>query len=195
MTRRGSRASGRYGAEIKSHNSRPGRCLAGAPTSDPYPIDIQASLDQYDRIRDDIIFTDSFSQQTQQLVSGAVTMGITPHSRTLDAKNAGEPVDVVWDGQVVVGDAFWVPKDAPNEDAAMAALASFLNTDRLVEFAKVHKYGPNGEVAREADHRPARVPEINTCGDKLENAIQVNDTWWKDNREEITAAWEQWLSE
>ena len=172
-----------------------GAVAGGAPTSDPYPIDIPASIDQYDRIRDDIVFTESFSQQTQQLVSGAVTMGITPHSRTLAAKNAGEPVDVLWDGQVVVGDAFWVPKGSPNKDVAMAALASFLNTDRLIEFAKVHKYGPNGEVAREAISDLPECPEINTCGDKLDNAIQVDDTWWKDNREEITAAWEEWLSE
>jgi putative spermidine/putrescine transport system substrate-binding protein len=170
--------------------------LAGGADPDAlYPLDEDLAFTELDQIQGDIQLTESLEDQLQRIVTGRVSMGIVTGNRAQAAVDAGEPVAFTWDQQVLTGDAFIVPRGAPNADLAMDYVVSLLNTDRLLEFAQVNNYGPNGETGREAlEELPDAVCQrINTCPIHLPDAVTLSTDWWAENREEFDRTWREWL--
>lgn len=167
---------------------------AGVTADDLYPIDFGRMFGGLDEIKPDIIFTESLVDQVQQVFTGQATMGILAASRALDAKNAGEPIEILWDQQILSGDPYVVPKGAPNAQQAMEVLVEMLDTNKLVEFAQANGYGPSGSVGQEAlAEAVPNCEEITTCPQYLESSFELSDQWWQENREEATERWEEWV--
>lgn len=166
---------------------------AGVADADIYPIDFDTVFGELDKIKDDILFTESLVDQSEAIVSGKASMGILTSSRAREAADEGEPIDIRWEQQVLTGDTFFVPKGSPNASVAMEFLAEMLNTDKLVEFAQANGYGPNGTVAQEALKELPSCDGITTCPKYLPTAIRLSDEWWDTHREEATDRWKEWL--
>jgi putative spermidine/putrescine transport system substrate-binding protein len=167
---------------------------AGTPKADIYPIDFDVVFSQLDKIKDDVVYTESLVDQAQEIISGRASMGILTSSRALEAEEAGEPIAIRWEDQVLTGDTFFVPKGTPNVDAAMAFMADMLDTDKLVKFAIANGYGPNGTAAQAA--LAEELPDcknITTCEAYRDSAVRLDDDWWFQHREEATKQWEDWV--
>lgn len=167
---------------------------AGTKPDDIYPIDFDTMFGSLDKIKDDIVYSESLVDQSKAIISGRAAMGVLTSSRALEPQEAGEPIGIRWDQQILTGDTFFVPKDAPNVDAAMDFLVEMLDTDKLVEFAIANGYGPNGTVAQKAlAEKDPNCENITTCPKYLESAIRLSDKWWQEHREEATNRWQKWV--
>lgn len=153
-----------------------------------YPIDLDTAISEIEKIGDNLVFTESLTDQIVHIISGRASMGVVTSSRAFEAVEAGENITFNWDDSLVIGDTYSVMKGAPNADAAMAVLVDLVEeTDRLVDFAQATTYGPTGTVAQEAlAERLPDCTDITTCESYLETAVVVSDEWWTENVEEVT---------
>lgn len=158
---------------------------AGADPNDLYPIDVEKALNELEKVKDEVIFTESLADQIQHLISDRASMGVVTSSRAVEAMEEEQPVAVRWEEQILAGDAYFVPAGSANADIAMEFLASLLGTDKLVRFAVANGYGPNGTVAQAAISEIPECDLINTCPKYLPASIRFSDEWWKENREMV----------
>ncbi len=166
---------------------------AGKSVDQVYPIDFDTVFGQLDKIKKDIVFNDSLQGQITDLVSGRTTIGSITANRAVEAKGSGEPIDFRWEQQILTGEPYFVPKGSPNKDAAMELLASFLDTEKEMQFAEKNKYGPNGTVAKEALKDKPWCNTVTTCPEHLDTALQFSDQWWTENRRKAESEWKSWL--
>jgi putative spermidine/putrescine transport system substrate-binding protein len=166
---------------------------AGKSVDEVYPLDFKTVFANLDKIKGKIAFSESLQQQITDLVTGRAKIGLVTANRAYDAKAAGEKVDFMWDQQILTGEPYFVPKGSPNKDAAMEFLASLLETDKLLAFAKANKYGPNGSVAQEELAKQSWCEQVTTCPSHLPTALKFSDDWWADNRKEAERQWKSWL--
>ncbi len=166
---------------------------AGSDPADLYPIDYDTVFGELDKIKGKVAFSESLQQQVTDLVTGRAKIGLITANRAVDAKAAGEKVDFRWEQQILTGEPYLVPKGSPNKDAAMEFLASMLETDKLLAFAKENKYGPNGTTAQAELKDQPWCETVTTCPTHLPEAVQFSDDWWAQNRDEATKKWKSWL--
>ncbi len=165
----------------------------GVPGDDLYPLDVPRAIDKLDTIKSDVIFSDSLQEMVQQLVSGEVDMAILLSGRVANQIKRGEDLGIAWDQQLIAPDSYMVPKGAPKSAAAMELLNTMLDTEKLVDFAKVQFYGP---AVKEAQDELADDPDcelINSCGEKLDDAVSISTEFWTDNEREVSTAWDKFL--
>jgi putative spermidine/putrescine transport system substrate-binding protein len=93
------------------------------------PLDVNRALKKLSTIKSSIVWYATGSQGQDLLKSGEVTMGQEYANRVTSLKDAGSPVDISWDGQVVAGDLMGVPKGDPNAKAAMQLIAFITSKD------------------------------------------------------------------
>lgn len=87
------------------------------------PLDVPRALKKLSTIKQSIVWYATGSQGQDLLNSGEVTMGQEYANRVTSLKDAGKPVDISWNGQIVAGDLMGVPKGDPNAKAAMQLIA------------------------------------------------------------------------
>jgi putative spermidine/putrescine transport system substrate-binding protein len=93
------------------------------------PLDVNRALKKLSTIKSSIVWYATGSQGQDLLKSGEVTMGQEYANRVTSLRDAGSPVDISWDGQVVAGDLLGVPKGDPNAKAAMKFIAFVTSKD------------------------------------------------------------------
>ncbi len=117
-------------------------------------------------------------------------------------RGAGEdqPLEIVWDGQILDFDLFVVPKGAPNKDAAMKFIAFSTDTQRLADQASWISYGParksSGDlVGLYSDGKTEMAPHMPTAAKNLENALVNNFEFWVDMDAELNERFNAWLAQ
>jgi putative spermidine/putrescine transport system substrate-binding protein len=104
--------------------------LADGVTPDKLlPLDVNRALKKLSTIKSNIVWYATGSQGQDLLKSGEVTMGQEYANRVTSLRDAGSPVDISWDGQIVAGDLVGVPKGDPNVKAAMQFIAFATSKD------------------------------------------------------------------
>ena len=91
-------------------------------------------------------------------------------------------------------DSWVIPRDAPNADVAMD-LINFAT--RAVPCANVARLVPYGPVNREAFAllRPERLSLLPNSDEHRAVQFVQGWNWWADNREALTARFEEWVVE
>ena len=103
-----------------------------------------------------------------------------------------DPIDMVWDGGMIAGDAWVIPFGAPNTDVAMDFINFATRAIPTANFSRLVPYGPvnlaSFPLIREDRH--ALLP---TSPQNLDVQFIQNWNWWSDNLEEIQARFDQWI--
>lgn len=115
-----------------------------------YPIDFDRAFAKLDKLRDHLLFYESFGQGMQYLAQGAVAMVLSTNSRVTVLKDQGLPVELVWNQAIHeqwTGAA--VPKGAPHQDAAFRLVDFMAQPENQAQFARLTFYGPTNSKALE----------------------------------------------
>ncbi|KAA0913294.1 ABC transporter substrate-binding protein [Aquicoccus porphyridii] len=177
----------------------------GVPAGEVYDVlDTPEGVDRafavLDRIKDDIVWWEAGAQPPQLLADGEVVMATAYNGRIFNAAVAeNQPLEVVWDGQILDFDLFVVPKGAPNKDNAMKFIAFSTDTQRLADQASWISYGParksSGElVGLFMDGKTQMGPHMPTAAANLENALVNNFEFWVDKDAELNERFNAWLA-
>lgn len=177
----------------------------GVPAAEVYDIlDTDEGVDRafakLDSIKGDIVWWEAGAQPPQLLADGEVVMSTAYNGRIFNAAVAeNQPLEVVWDGQVMDFDLFVVPKGAPNKDAAMDFIAFATGTEALAAQASWISYGParkssGAMVGKYSDGVTEMGPHMPTAAANLGNALVNNFEFWVDKDAELNERFNAWLA-
>ncbi|MFY0678995.1 MAG: ABC transporter substrate-binding protein [Thalassovita sp.] len=177
----------------------------GVSADDVYDIlDTDEGVDRafakLDAIKSDIVWWEAGAQPPQLLADGEVVMSTAYNGRIFNAAVAeGQPLEVVWDGQILDFDLFVVPKGAPNKEAAMQFIAYSTDTQRLADQASWISYGPARKssgalVGLYSDGKTEMAPHMPTASANLDNALVNNFEFWVDKDSELNERFNAWLA-
>ncbi|MCY4178989.1 MAG: extracellular solute-binding protein, partial [Litoreibacter sp.] len=112
----------------------------------------------------------------------------------------GQPLEVVWDGQILDFDLFVIPKGAPNKEAALDFIKFSTDTQRLADQASWISYGPARKSSGELvglfnDGKTEMAPHMPTAAANLENALVNNFEFWVDRDAELNERFNAWLAQ
>ena len=177
----------------------------GVAAADVYDLlDTDEGVDRafavLDRIKDDIVWWEAGAQPPQLLADGEVAMSTAYNGRIFNAAVAeNQPLEVVWDGQILDFDLWVVPKGAPNKEAAMDFVAFSTGTQPLADQASWISYGParkssGAMVGLYSDGKTEMAPHMPTAGANLGNALVNNFEFWVDKDAELNERFNAWLA-
>ena len=178
----------------------------GVPAGEVYGIletdeGVDRAFAKLDSIKDDIIWWEAGAQPPQLLADGEVTMSTAYNGRIFNAAvSEGQPLEVVWDGQILDFDLWVVPKGAPNVEEAMKFIAFSTDTQRLADQASWISYGParkssGAMVGLYNDGKTEMGPHMPTAEANLANALVNNFEFWVDNDAELNERFNAWLAQ
>ena len=164
------------------------------------PEGVDRAFAKLDTIKDSIVWWEAGAQPPQLLADGEVVMSTAYNGRIFNAAVAeGQPLQIVWDGQILDFDLFVIPKGAPNKENALKFIAFATDTQRLADQAKWISYGPARKssgalVGLFKDGKTEMGPHMPTAAENLKNALVNNFEFWADHDTELNERFNAWLS-
>ena len=111
------------------------------------PLDVERALAKLDTIKDDIVWFDTGSAGQDLLTSGEVRFIQLYANRITSSRDNGDPVDILWDGQIIVADYLGIPKGDPNAATAQQLIAHMVSKDINGKFSYCQPGAPSNSLA------------------------------------------------
>lgn len=168
----------------------------GVPPEEIYEggLDVERALAKLSSIKPQISWWSSGAELEQKLTSSCA-MAAAWNGRVLNLKrNAGQPVELSYDGSIHQFDWWIVPSNSHNADAAMRFLAEFGSGVGQEAIAEQFGYGPVavGVVGSLSEEMVAALP---SAPDNLEKGVRFDPRWWAENQDRVQERWNTWLLE
>lgn len=178
----------------------------GVPADQVYDLleteeGIERAFAKLDTIKNDIVWWEAGAQPPQLLADGEVVMSTAYNGRIFNAAIAeGQPLEVVWDGQILDFDLWVIPRGAPNVEDALKFIAYSTDTQRLADQASWISYGPARKssgalVGLYSDGMTEMAPHMPTAEANLTNALVNNYEFWVDNDAQLNERFNAWLAQ
>lgn len=166
----------------------------GVPADRLYPLDIDRAFKKLDQIKPHIKVWWREGNQSQQLIrDGEVDMMSIWNGRASELKEAGVPVELIWNGAVRSTSTWCVLKGAPNRKLAWEFIQFSAQAKPQAEFNRRLYYGPTNPAAFEfIPHDIAVV--LPTYSENLAVSIREDDEWEADRIVALEERFTQWLA-
>ena len=161
---------------------------------------VNQALAKLDTIKDHVIWWNAGAETPQRLADGEVVMGSTYNGRLFALiEEQKQPVAMLWDWQVFDLDGWIIPKGTKNLDAVKKYLRFATDTQRLADQAKYISYGPARQssaplVGKHATLDIDMAPHMPTDPKNAKTTLLYNYEWWADNRDDLDAKFQAWLT-
>jgi len=154
-------------------------------------------------IKDDVIWWSAGAETPQLLADGEVLMGSTYNGRLFSViEEQKQPVAMLWDAQVFDLDGWIIPAGLSEErqNRALHYIMFATDTQRLADQSKYISYGPARAssaplVGQHAELGIDMAPHMPTDPNNAMNTFLYNYEWWADNRDDLDAKFQAWLSQ
>jgi len=157
-----------------------------------YPLDLDRALKKLDTIKSEIVWWSAGAQSQQLLASGEAAMGQVWNGRVFALQQEGADIGVTWNQNLTAADVLVVPKGVRNKDAAMKFLAIATSAAGQAKFAELSGYAPINLQAK-AEMDPEMVKSLPDAFN--ESQIDLDMTYWAENRDAIAERWYAWQVE
>jgi putative spermidine/putrescine transport system substrate-binding protein len=164
---------------------------------------IAMAFAKLDEIKEETVWWTSGAETPQLLADGEAVFGSGWNGRLFALiEEQGQPVEMLWDYQVLDIDGWIVPADLPED--RLARVMDFLyfatDTQRLADQAQWISYGPARAssaplVGQHADLGIDMAPHMPTDPANAENVFLFNYEWWADYRDDLDARFQAWLAQ
>jgi len=163
---------------------------------------VERALAKLDTIKDEVVWWTAGAETPQLLADGEVFMGSTFNGRLFSAiAEQDQPIGMMWDMQAFDLDGWIIPADLPEDRLArvMDFLVFATDTQRLADQAAYISYGPAREssaplVGQHAELGIEMAPHMPTDPANASNTLIYDYEWWADNRDDLDAKFQSWLS-
>ncbi|WP_455373520.1 extracellular solute-binding protein [Limibacillus halophilus] len=164
---------------------------------------VDRALAKLGTIKDDTIWWSAGAETPQRLADGEVVIGSTYNGRLFSViEEQKQPVAMLWDWQVFDLDGWIIPAGLSDERKKRALDYIYFATDtqRLADQAKYISYGPARKssaplVGKHADLGIEMAPHMPTDPENAKNTLLYNYEWWADNRDDLDAKFQAWLTQ
>jgi putative spermidine/putrescine transport system substrate-binding protein len=159
-----------------------------------YPLDLDRAFRKLDQIKPHVkVWWTSGAQSVQIIADGIVVMAPTWNGRVEGAREKNVPIDLVWNGALLIGAPYIVPKGAKNRENAMKFINFTMNPDRQADFAKDFYSGPAVPAAL-AKLSPEVSKRLPTNPENLKQMAVFGAQWYAENAQALTRRWEKWVT-
>jgi putative spermidine/putrescine transport system substrate-binding protein len=180
----------------------------GVPEDEIYDVldtdeGVARAFAKLDAIKDQVVWWSAGAETPQLLADGEVVMGSTFNGRLFSAiAEQNQPIDMLWDMQSFDLDGWVIPADLPED--RLNRVLNFLwfaaDTQRLADQAKYISYGPARKssaplVGEHATLGIDMAPHMPTDPANSENVHIYDYGWWADNRDDLDAKFQAWLTQ
>ncbi len=154
-----------------------------------YPLDLDRAFKRLDSVKADIVWWGGGAESQQLLASGEAPIGMFWNGRVFAVQQTGGNVGISWDQNLTAADVLVVPKGAKNKAEAMKFLAMATGADGQAALATQTGYAPinPGAKAKMDAAVVASLPDAHT-----ESQINLDMTYWAENRDAIAKRWYDW---
>lgn len=164
----------------------------GVTVDELYPLDVERAFSNLNRIYANVpVWYEDGKLPIEMTIAGQAGMSAGWNVR-VDQFGEDEPIDMVWEGGMIAGDAWVIPLGAPNADVAMDFVNFATRAIPTANFSRIVPYGPvnlaSFPLIREDRH--ALLP---TSPQNLDRQFIQNWNWWSDNLDEVQARFNQWI--
>lgn len=177
--------------EVETGLLEAGALASGVASDQLYPLDVDRALGEWDKVKDDTTFAETYGQIQQILVGQQASMGLVVQARALTAIKEGAPYKPVWDVTPMSSDPLVVPKGSPNADAAMKYIAFATKPAQSAKFAELSGTAPANLEAKPT--YDAQAAEIDPLADGHGETVTVDPTWWGENGDQTRQTFTTWL--
>jgi putative spermidine/putrescine transport system substrate-binding protein len=163
----------------------------GVAQADLYPLDTARAFASLDRIRDATQFYEDGKSPVEFVRTGQAGLASAWSVRTAlpDVVSLVKPQ---WVGGMLAADSWVIPRGAPNTDVAMSFVNFATRAVPTANYSRLENFGPvnqdalpllRADIAAEMPNAPENLP------------LQFFENWayWAENRESLTAQFEDWL--
>jgi putative spermidine/putrescine transport system substrate-binding protein len=163
------------------------------------PAGVDRAFAKLDTIKDHLIFWTEGAQTPQLLADQEVAFGTGYNGRLFDAAEIeGQPIEIIWDGQIVEWDGWVVPAGGNNIDAVLEYLYWATDTQRLADQARYISYGPARASSAELVSTHAELgiemgPHMPTHPDNYQTPIILDNWFYTDYRDELQERFASWM--
>lgn len=158
------------------------------------PLDLERAFKKLDTIKNDIVWFDTGSAGQDLLVTGEVRFIQLYANRITTSRGNGDPVDIVWDGQIIQSDYVGIPKGSPNVATAMLYIAHMVNKDINGQFSFCQPAAPSNS---QATVNPEIAEDLPTSHLDVLHVISSSPeiaAYFEENMDAIADAFNNWKS-
>lgn len=164
---------------------------------------VAQALAKLDTIKDHVIWWSAGAETPQLLADGEAVIGSTYNGRLFSViEEQKQPVAMLWDAQVFDLDGWIIPEglDEERKNRALHYIKFATDTQRLADQSKYISYGPARAssaplVGQHAELGIDMAPHMPTDPNNAQNTFLYNYEWWADNRDDLDAKFQSWLSQ
>lgn len=158
------------------------------------PEGINRAFAKLDTIKSSLVFWSSGGQPMQLLSSGEVVMTTSFNGRVTNAINKEKkPFGIVWDQSLQTVDSWVILKTSPNVDAAYDLLKFAGLPDVQKSLPDVQPIGITSAKAIDLVDPKLRA-DLPTAPENAANVVKIDDAFWIDNIDTLTARWAEWAA-
>ncbi len=164
----------------------------GVPMDELYPLDLDRAFAKLDTIKDSIVWWTKGAEPSQMLSTGEADYALAWSGRIATARDEGSPVDMTYNGGIMIAAGWVVPKNAPNLENAMKFIEYASEAKSQYEFSVRIPYGStNPEAVALMDDDLKH--ELGQSSEQLANEIYLDNTYWAENLAEVEERFNAWL--
>ena len=164
---------------------------------------VSQAFAKLDTIKDNVIWWSAGAETPQLLADGEAVIGSTYNGRLFSViVEQKQPVAMLWDAQVFDLDGWIIPEglDDARRNRALHYIKFATDTQRLADQSKYISYGPARAssaplVGKHAELGIDMAPHMPTDPKNSVNTFLYNYEWWADNRDDLDAKFQAWLSQ
>jgi len=178
----------------------------GVPRQDIYNLlsterGIDLAFRKLDQIKEQIVWWQDGSEPAALLRDRKVTIASGFNGRFFDAMiNQRQPLQVIWDGQLLEYSTWGIPRGAPNARAAREFVQFATRTAQLARQAEYIAYGPTrlssmDLIGQHAESGLDIHPYLPTSPANLVRGIMKDYEWYARTYDQLKARFDRWLIE
>jgi putative spermidine/putrescine transport system substrate-binding protein len=171
----------------------------GVPMDKLYPLDVDRAFRKLESLKPHVVvWWASGAQSVQVLQDGEVEMVGAWNGRIqaamADKEGRGGPLAITFDQQMLVSDAWMIPKGAPNKDLAMKALAIMMRPDAQASISKYINYAPaNSKGYDTGIITPEMAAGLPNSPQNVGKGFTLSVDWWVKNNDEMVKRFDAFL--
>ena len=158
------------------------------------PDGIDRAFAKLDEIKDHLVYWETGAHAPQLLADKEVVMTSGWNGRFYNAVvDDGQPFQIVWDGQALDFDYWFIPANHPEVDLAYQFLAYASRPERQGDQTNYIAYGPMVKGA-EKYINPDILPHLPTAPQNTKNYFIMDVEFWGDHRESLSNRMATWMA-
>jgi putative spermidine/putrescine transport system substrate-binding protein len=165
----------------------------GVPMNKLYPIDIERAFNSMSRIRSAIPkFWDTGALSSTMLADNEVAMGAIWSTRLQVAIDQGAPLDVQWNQNALLAQAYGIPVGSKNYANAVKFIDYASSPAVQARWLAKYKAIPVNTKAYAATSKDLIDPATGTPWTRSKGFVLDID-WWSQNRQKVGQHWAKWI--